>query len=184
MSKLLKKILSASILPAALMIVSKVVGMILVNWIFDLGWSIQSDTGSLFSVQIVYPSPDSALKCNSLSNLFMFVMLFGGTAVTIFQGYFLHTSHQNPKVLIKLVQFDFLIWLSDSPSIFPHMATWTTFLWISTIIIVAQTLQSNSYPWISLFSIVTSIILTWLAIRDFEREINKYLPESDKLKYD
>lgn len=182
MSKLLRKILSAAIFPAALMIVSKVIGMAIANQLFDLGWSIRSDTGGVFSVQVIYPDVDSAVKCNSYSNLFMIICMLIGNAVHLFQGYFLHTSHQSPKVLIKLIQFDFILWLSDSDSIFPNMAVWLAFLWVSTIISLTQTLQGNTYPWVSVTALVSSIIVTWLAARDFEREINIYLPESGKLQ--
>ncbi|MBN2100948.1 hypothetical protein JW710_03580 [Candidatus Dojkabacteria bacterium] len=181
MSKLLKKILSAAIFPAALMIVSKVLGMALANRIFDLGWSVQSNTTGLFSIQILYPDRQSAIQCNSYSNLFMITCLLIGVGVTLFQGYFLHSSHQNPKVLIKMLKFDFLVWLSDTPTIFPNMAVWLAFLWTGTVICITQSLQDFTYPWISVFAIVASIVVTWLGVRDLERELDTILPKNGKL---
>jgi len=181
MSRLLQKILSAAIFPAALMIASKVAGLALANHFLNLGWAIESEAGSIFSVQIVYPNVEAAIAANSYSNLVMIIVMMIGTAVTLFQGYFLHTSHQNPKVLIKLIQFDFVVWLADSNTIFPSMAVWLSFLWISTIISITQSMKTYTYPWISAFAIITSIVFTWLAARDFEKEIRTILPENGKL---
>ncbi len=181
MSKLLQKILSAAIFPAALLIVSKVIGMALANHFFELGWEIRSNAGGLFSVQVVYPSLEAAYTCNSVSNLFMILVMAIGTGFTLFQGYFLHTSHQNPKVLIKMIQFDFIMWLADSKTIFPNMAAWLGFLWIATLISLSQSLQSINHPWVSVAALVISIVMTWLSARDFEREIRTFMPENGKL---
>lgn len=181
MSKLLQKILSAAIFPAALIIVSKVIGMALANRIFDLGWEIRSNAGSLFSIEVVYPSFEAAYKCNSFSNLIMILTMALGTGITLFQGYFLHDSHQNPKVLIKMIQFDFILWLADSKTIFPNMAVWLAFLWISSLISISQSLQSLVHPAVSVTGLVMSIVMTWLSARDFEREISTFLPKDGKL---
>jgi hypothetical protein len=182
MSKLLQKILSAAFFPAALLIVSKVIGMAIANRIFELGWEIRSNAGGLFSVQVVYPDMEAAYICNSVSNLIMILTMSFGTGITLFQGYFLHTSHQNPKVLIKMIQFDFIVWLADSKTIFPNMAVWLAFLWISTLVSISQSLQSINHPWVSILGLVIAIVMTWLSAKDFEREINTFLPENGTLK--
>jgi uncharacterized membrane protein (DUF441 family) len=181
MSKLLQKILSAAILPAALLIVSKIAGMALANYFFDLDWSLQTNTGTIFSVQVVYPDEESALICNSFSNLFMIVSLLIGTCVLLFQSKYLNVSNQNPKVLIKLIQFDFIMWLSESSSIFPRLFVWMAFLWISTIITAAQTIQSMTYSWVTIFGLVSSVLVTWAASHEFDKEIHTILPENGKL---
>jgi hypothetical protein len=124
---------------------------------------------------------EAAYTCNTVSNLFMVAVMAIGAGVTLFQGYFLHTSHQNPKVLIKMIQFDFIMWLADSKTIFPNMAVWLAFLWIATLISITQSLQSINHPAVSIGALVASIIMTWLAARDFEREISTFMPESGKL---
>ena len=122
MSKLLRKILSAALFPAALIIVSKIIGMILVNSFFGLEWYLQTNTQTFFSVQIVYPDLTTAIMCNSYSNLFVLIVMLIGVRVLLFQSMNLNSSHQNPKVLVKLVQFDFIMWLSESNVIFPRLA--------------------------------------------------------------
>jgi hypothetical protein len=182
MSKLLQKILSASIFPAALIIVSKIVGMMLVNKIFDLSWGIQTQTGSLFSVQVVYESSAKALLCNSYSNLFVVFILILGVSALLFQGTYLHTSHQNPRVLVKLMNFDFLMWLAESDVIFPRLAVWLLFLWAISLMTVVQAVQGDLYPWIAIFGFIASIICTVLSFHDFERDLHTMLPEHGTLK--
>ncbi len=182
MSKLLRKLLSAAIFPAALLVVSKLAGIYLANRIFDLGWYIQTDTGGLFSVQLMYPDEHSAVFCNSFSNATMVFAMIIGAAVSIFQAYFLHESHQNPRVLVKLIQFDFVMWMAETANLFPRLVTWLTFLWIASIISIVQAIQSTSYEWIAIVGFVASVVATGLAVRDFEREMKTILPENDRLK--
>ncbi len=181
MSKLLQRILSAAIFPAALMIVSKLIGMYLANRLFNLGWSITTESQGFFSVQVIYPDAQSAIMCNSYSNLFMLSMLLVGNLFLIFEAYFLHSSHQNPKVLVKLVQFDFVAWLTDSSSLFPKLAVWIAFFWTATIICIVQAIQLINYNWIAISAFVIAIVISWLAIRDFEQEIKTIIPEHGKL---
>ncbi len=181
MSKLLQRALSAAVFPAALMITSKVIGMYLANKIFNLGWWIDTNSQGLFSVQVVYPDIHSAIVCNTYSNLFMYLMILLGTCYFIFQGYFLHTTHQNPRVLVKMINFDFLAWLTESSSLFPKMAIWLSFLWVSTVIILVQTIQESVHMWVGVAVLVLTSIFTSFAIRDFEKEVKTILPEHGKL---
>jgi hypothetical protein len=181
MSKLLQRLLSAAIFPAALMIVGKVVGMYIANRFFNLGWSITTEHDGIFSVQIIYPSLEAAVTCNSYSNLIMLLFLMFGNAFLIFQGYFLHPSHQNPRVLVKLIHFDFLAWLSDSPQLYPRIAVWLAFLWVATIIVITQSIQGLTYPWVSITGFALTIFATFLVIRDVEEDLKTILPENGKL---
>ena len=182
MSKLLRKILRAAVFPAALMIVSKLAGLSLANRFFDLGWTLETNVGSLFSVRISYPDVQSVIISNTYSNLVMLITMLLGTGIAIFQGYFLHDSHQNPRVLVKLTNIDFLIWLTDSEKLFPVLAVWIGFMWISTLVVIAQTIQSVSDPWVATLALIATTLFTWLAINDFERELDTIIPENGKLK--
>lgn len=182
MSKLLRKILSAAVFPAALMIVSKIAGMILVNTVYDLPWRIEMMTDTWFSIQITYPDQASAILCNSYSHVSVILALAIGTGILLFQTFFLNVHFQNPKVIIRLIQFDFLLWLSEGSTIFPKLVVWLAFLWIATLIVTAQALQSLVYPWISIAGILLSTMATWLSARGFEREISTLLPEHDTLR--
>lgn len=182
MSKLLRKVLSAAIFPAALMIVCKLAGLSLVNKILNLGWELETNVGSLFSVRVSYPDANSVLISNSYSNLVMFLGMLIGTSVMLFQAYFLHSTHQNPRVLVKLVNVNFIMWMTDTETIFPKLAVWLAFLWCTTLILITQTIKESSYAWISIVALVSTIIATWLAIIDFEREIHTIIPENGKLE--
>ena len=181
MSKLLQKTLSAAIFPAALIIISKIIGMALANHFLNLDWSIQTNSGTIFSVQVMYPDQASAIACNSYSNLFMLLCLAIGVGVLLFQSHYLTASRQNPKVLVKLVQFDFLMWLSESSSIFPKLAVWIAFLWIVTILTLTQAIQGTGYSWVAIIGLLLSVVSTWTAARDFESELRTILPENGKL---
>ncbi|MFH1547487.1 MAG: hypothetical protein ABIC57_03300 [bacterium] len=181
MSKLLRKILSAAVFPAALMIVSKLAGLSISNWLFNLGWNLETSTGSLFSVRVTYADAASVVISNTYSNFIMILIMLLGTGMTLFQAYFLHESHQNPRVLVKFMDINFIIWLTDSESLFPKMSVWIGFLWVSTLIVITQTIRHVSDPWVATLALLLSVIFTWFAIKDFEREIDTIIPENGKL---
>lgn len=182
MSKLLQKILSASVFPAALIIMSKIAGMVLVNKIFNLSWTIQTQAGSLFSIKVIYQDSAKALLCNSYSNFFVILVLCFCTAVVLFQGTYLHASHQNPRVLVKLMNFNFIMWLAESDIIFPRLAVWLGYLWIVSLIVIAQALKGDVYQWVAVLGFVSSIIATVLAFHDFERDLSAMLPQRGTLR--
>lgn len=183
MSKLLKKILRAAVFPASLMIVSKVAGIYLLTKLKDLEWAIQTNIGNIFSVKVVYPDFETALAVNSFSNLIMYAAILIGVGILLFQAYFLHNSHQDPKVLVKLIQFDFILWLIETKTLFPKLSVWLAFLWTATILILTQAIQSETHAWVAYIALPITIISTWLAARDFEREVHTFLPENGKLEY-
>lgn len=181
MSKLLQKILSASVFPAALIIVSKIAGMMLVNKIFNLNWMIQTDTTGLFSVKVVYEDSAKALLCNSYSNFLVMLVLCFCVAVLLFQGTYLHVSHQNPRVLVKLMNFNFIMWLTESEILFPKLAVWLGYLWVVSLISIVQSIDGDLYSWIAVFGFVSSVIATVLTFHDFERDLSALLPQRGTL---
>lgn len=182
MSKLLRKILKAAVFPAALMIVSKLAGLALANKVFDLGWELETNVGSLFSVRVSYADTGSVIISNSYSNLAMYIGMLLGSSIILFQAYFLHSSHQDPRVLVKLMDINFLVWLTDSENLFPRLAVWLAFLWGTTLILITQTIQGMTYPWVSISALIVTVIATWLGIKDFERDLHTIIPENGKLK--
>jgi hypothetical protein len=112
----------------------------------------------------------------------MYIGMLLGSSVVLFQAYFLHSTHQNPRVLVKLMDINYLLWLTDSENLFPRLAVWLAFLWGTTLILITQTIQGLTYPWISTTALVVTVIASWLAIKDFERDLHTIIPENGKLK--
>jgi hypothetical protein len=89
------------------------------------------------------------------------------------------TTLQNPRTLVKITKFNILKWVTKKDVSFLHIFVWTAFLTIASIIIIAHTLQSQTYSWIGVSAGVTSLLSIWGTIRTFELETDKIYPKEN-----
>ncbi len=178
MSKLLKRFLQNIIFPCALLVVSKVAGLYLASWMFDLKFFLDTKTNHFFSIQIYFENTTQAMLANSVSNIVSFA------TIAIFTAYFLMKyrlsllTSSNPKVLVKLNNWNLIPWINTKGNSFLKVFIWTMFLWILSIIIIADIISQNSFLWIGVISSICTILLSWILIRTFEIESEINYPHS------
>jgi di/tricarboxylate transporter len=178
MSKLIKRALKNSILPAILMIAGKVLGIFIVSAIYSLTFEIGNDLNGIFSTQIYFYDRDTTLFVNSYSDLLMFMFLAIPTVYFILKTAIFQSTLDNPKTIVKVTRFNILQWITKDNTTFLKIFIWTAFLWIVSAIVVLNTLQDNTYIWIGILSGVTAFLCGLGAIKTFEVETNKVYPDS------
>lgn len=171
MSNSLVKLIELSIFPIALLICAKVVGLILVNTLFNLDWHFVTSEISLYSIRIAYVTQQEKLDAASYSNLLMYLVVFVGFCMTLVQAYFLHESHVSPKTYRKLMDMKLTNFVKDSFEVFHHAFVWLILIWISTLIIIVSALSGDTYLWIAALTSLLTIILTVLLAKDYEDEL-------------
>lgn len=172
MSKSLVKMIDDSLIPAAIMICGKVVGLWLTNVIFGLEWSIYSDPNDFFSVKIVYATVAEQMTATSYSNLIMYLFVFIGFLFVLSRALFFHSSHITPRVISKLATNNLLNLVSDSFEIYHKASVWMIILWIALLAVIINSLLGRSYGWTAILCLLTSILSTILLLRDVSREID------------
>lgn len=60
---------------------------------------------------------------------------------------------------------------------FLHIFIWTSFLTIASIVVIAHTLQGQTYSWVGVSAGVASLLSIWGTIRTFELETDKIYPK-------
>jgi len=178
LSKTLVKLVDSAIFPASLLIVSKVLGLVLTNNIFGLNWGIdhQIQQFQLFSVQIVYIDQQSSVIAATYSNIIMYLVIFIGFAVRIFQARFLHNDHISPRLLTKLAENNLLSILKSSFDIYLEGSIWLVFSWIAWFIVFVHYLLSLNSLTLCLVILVIQILSTTV----FFRQLNREFEESKK----
>ena len=178
MSKLLRKLLQYIILPAALLVVSRVAGLYFAVTFFNLDFFLETKPEQIYSLQIYFTNQTDALLASSVSNLTMFF------TISLIAIYFLIKyrlsilAAYNPKVLVKLNNLNLMSWVNNKNNTFLRVFVWITFLWIVSIILIADVLSQNSFPWIAIISFLTTVMSTWTLIRTFEIEGEIIYPHS------
>ncbi|MEI6886871.1 MAG: hypothetical protein WCK31_01385 [bacterium] len=178
MSKTLVKLVDSAIFPAALLIVSKVLGLVLTNNIFGLNWGIdhQIEQFQLFSVQILYTDHASIITATTYSNLIMYGVIFIGLVVRIIQARFLHNEHISPRLLTKLAENNLLTIVKTSFDIYLEGSIWLAFSWLAWFIVFINfVLELNSLGFC-----LSILLVQILATTIFFRQINREFEESKK----
>ncbi len=182
MSKLLSKFLQLVLLPAALLVVSKVAGLYFAITYFKLDFFLQTRPEDIYSLQIYFTNPADTIIASSVSNLFMLFSI-GLLSIYFLTKYRLSLlASYNPKILVKLNNWNLLTWINKRDNTFLKVFVWTMFLWITAIMIMTDVLRESTTLWIGILAFVVTIISTWVLIRTFEIEGEIIYPHSKTSK--
>ncbi len=180
MSKLLSKILNSAILPASMMIVSKLFGVLLAANFGKMQLFINDDVDHFFPVQIVVLDSFQASYINSFSNLFL-LLIMTSSFLYLFSRYFIYKNvNENPRTIAKIAKFNLLTWITSKNVHFIKVFVWGVFLISTGSIIVTSTLQAKTYSWVGISAFMIAILTIWGLIRSFEQEVNKVYPKAEE----
>lgn len=167
-SKILLKLIDEAILPAVLLIGSKIVSLAALVWFWGLPWQFSS-TSPIPTVS--FENPKDLLLTNSYSNLFMFAVIVLGLSWILFRAHLLHDTHILPSLTLKLLSWDLTGFLVSSFDVFHQAVVWFAFLWLSLLSIGLQVVLGVTYFWIFAVALLVTLFLSWLLIEDVEREL-------------
>ena len=170
MSKSLVKLVDYSLLPAAIMIIAKFIGIIVTIRLFNLPWSIKEYTNNIFSFSTTV-SPNDISTVTSYSDLIMFAAIAIFFTITIVRAVYLHSSHVKPTLVTKLADKNLLNLIQSSYEIYHSSAVWLLFSWITSVLIIINALSGKTYAWIAITAGFASILLTLILLQDVYREI-------------
>lgn len=170
MSKSLVKLVDNSLLPAAIMIIGKFAGIILVIKLFNLPWSIKEYTNNIFSFSTVINAED-VTTVTSYSDLVMYFLIALFFTITIIRAVYLHSSHIKPTLVTRLANKNLLNVIQNSYEIYHSAVIWLLFTWISNVLILVNVAAGKTFGWIGLAATLTSIMLTVILLQDVYREV-------------
>lgn len=183
MSNLLKRVLKISILPAALIIVAKVIGLYIAIKYFHLEVFIDNNPENMFSIQLFFMDSTSTLLANSVSNFAVLVTLAAVNTYLIFKYRLAIVYNNNPKTIVKLTKLNLISWVNKKDNDFMKVFVWTVFLWMVCFIIMSDVFAQGTYQWIGIFAFVVCTISTWVLIRTFEIESQIIYPDQPNKLY-
>ncbi len=170
MNKTLVTIVDRALLPAALFVVGKFVGLIITVNVFSLPWTVQEIPESFFTIRPALLS-DDLIVANSYSDLIMFLLLALGFSLILIQAAFFHNSHIHPRLLVKLANNNLLGLIKSSFDLYHNAVIWLLFNWLAVFTIIINVLTQKTYLWIGGVSLITAIVFTVTLLQDVYREI-------------
>ncbi len=177
MTSLLLKALKYSILPAATMIVTKLLGIYFTARYFGYAPEIGFDKQGPFSIQLFFDNNEMTTKVNSYSDLLMFVSLFIIIIYINFRLRLLDSAQHNPKTIVKLTKLNLLKWVTDKSNNFLRMLIWNIYSLIGSLIVIVNFLADETYKWIGYLAIIACGCTIYITFKFFEEQLNKLYPD-------
>lgn len=170
-SKSLIKLIDEAILPAVILIVVKLLGLIASSHLFNFQFTIKNGDFLKILPSIQFANPLDYLKAENYSNLLMFTVTALGTAYVLVRAHFFHESHITPKLQAKLISFN-LEWLIAPTYHLYHQATiWLIFLWLTVGFLTLSSVLGTTFPQIAIVAFIIAANFSWMFVMDIEKEI-------------
>ena len=170
MKRTLLKLIEYSILPAILLFLGKLLGLILIGSLFSIPIDINAPDKQLllFSTSV---DQDSIETVSTYSDLFMFVIISIAMTFVLIQAIYFHNSHISSKTISRLAKYNLLGLIRSSFQLYHAGVVWLGFLWISAVVIFINYYQSITELWVLLISLLFCISFSIIFIRDLFLEI-------------
>ena len=157
----LLRLIEYSILPAVVVILSKLGGIYLAAALFGIATDTFSSNNGILFFQTVVKSSDLIIL-SSYSDLFMFLGVAAGMSVILVQALYLHDSHIQPEVLNKLAKWDMLNLIRGSFELYHSGVMWLVFLWLAGVLVLINFIKGITDIWtltvVSIFVLAYSVI--------------------------
>jgi hypothetical protein len=170
MSSSLVKLVDLSLLPAALMVIGKLIGLIITVNIFSLPWTVTEIPNALLSNRPGF-LPQDIVTASTYSDLIMYLVLAIGFSVIIVLATKFHETHIHPQLLARLSNNNLMGLVKSSFDIYHAASIWLVFIWISVGVIWVNVALGKTTGATGLLTLGTNIILTVILLQDVYQEI-------------
>ncbi len=182
MSRSLIKIVDSSLLPAALMILSKFLGLIIVAKLTNLPWSIKEYSSNLFSIGNALDI-EQVRVLTSYSDMIMFITVALGLSMVIIRAIYLHNTHVKPTLVTRLADKNLLSLITTSYEVYHFAFAWLTFTVLANIIILINAIQGTSYIWVAVIATIFTSGLVVILLQDIYREMENIKKHPSKYQW-
>lgn len=172
MSSSLIKLIDSAILPAAFLVLGKVLGLYLTIQFFNLEWQVNFVNGSLISVYPVVFEKDLLTASTYSDFIMLFVMIIGLIWITIRANFF-HNSHVDPRLVARLAGMNMLELIKDSFKIYHSAAMWVTFTCAAELMIIVNTIMGKTQLWVPIIGLLAIIVTLVVLLKDVENELER-----------
>jgi hypothetical protein len=163
-SKLLIKLIDQSIMPAILLISTRVISIILYSKSKNINFGFDS-SGFTFRNTADYTF------VNSYSTLFMIAALTIGLVYILVKAYVFHESHITPKTTAEIFSLKLHGLIQSSFTLYTQGTIWLSYLFFIAMASGLMAYYGILFTWVFYISISICVIMSVLFILDVENEI-------------
>lgn len=170
MSKSLIHFVDAALLPASLMVLGKLAGLVLTVQFFNIPITLAEAGNSIFSVR-PQVSVENLVLVSTYSDIVMYIFVAAGFSFVLMQATFFHDTHVRPATLVKLSNYNLLGLVRSSFDIYHLAAIWMLGLWLTTALINLNAAFGRTELWVGFTAVAGSLLFSAILLQDVYREI-------------
>jgi len=172
MSKSLISLIEYSLIPAALLIIGKLVGIFVAIKLYNIPLTTKEYANQLFSTVGVATYSD-LVHITSFSDIIMYLSVATYFSIILFRAIYFHDSHVKPSLVAKLATHNLLKLIQTSYQIYHKAFISIVFVLIANALIILNVFQNTTHVWIALISGIFTISLMLGLLYDVYREVNR-----------
>jgi hypothetical protein len=174
MSDRLIKLLDYSILPFALTILGKTLGLYIVAGSLNINWGVAEFTNSFISATpLVYARDVQILS--TYSNLIMFLLIFTAFSIRVVFILLSNKAYRDPDFMRRMIKHNTFSYIQRSSLIYTKAFVWAVYLWLVTIFIVIDSILGNTQVWLVGLSMILTLLNTSIFVYESNKEFEKFL---------
>ena len=170
-AKSLVKLIDEAIIPAACLIVGKMLGLFLASYFLKLSFAIKSSQVLWILPSVHFANLQDYIIAENYSNLAMFFVASAGCMLVLVRTHFFHQSHIHPVLHAKLVKLNLESLIAPSYHLYHQALIWLIFLWLTVGFLIISTLLQVTYAQITIVAFIVAANFSWLFAVDIEKEI-------------
>lgn len=160
------KLIDEAVLPAFLVVVTKVVTFFILMITLGEKLSFPNDLLSPLQVVPTWLSSPNLILANSVGNLFTMLLIVLCFGWVVIKAHHFHASHISPRFHAKLVRNGWEHLVEESFEIYHQAVVWLSLTWLFFFYVLVNTLLGFSLWWQPLIGAAVVIGLTMLLLED------------------
>lgn len=170
MSRSLISIIDKALVPAALTVVGKALGLFITVTVFQIPWTVVQLQDTFLSTRPSVFGGD-LVTVSTYSDLVMYLILAVGFSFILFQATYLHESHISPQMLVRLSTHNLMGLVKSSFDIYHTATIWLVFLWVGWFTVIINVALQKTSLWLGLAVLLANVVFTAILLQDVYKEI-------------
>lgn len=164
-SRILIKLIDQAIVPALLLLVTRIVTMIVFSRLMNATYQI---TGAGF----LFDNHSDYLKVNSYSVLSMIVVLAFGVFYILLKSLVFHETHITPRLTTKLFTLRLSSFVQTSFDLYSQGAVWLAYIYFLFILTILLSFFGVVHAWVFFAALALTLGSTVAMVFDIEQELS------------
>ncbi|MBL8014656.1 MAG: hypothetical protein JNK26_00500 [Candidatus Doudnabacteria bacterium] len=167
----LVKLVDIALIPAAIMVVGKALGLIFTAALFSIPWTVTQITEAFFNIRPVVSSTD-ILVISTYSDAFMLLCVSIGFSFVLVQATKFHDTHISPRLLVKLSNNNLMGLVKSSFDVYHTASIWLIFSWLALLSVGINIAAGKTEIWLGVIGLAVNSVLTAVLLQDVYSEID------------